>query len=76
MEAHLKKHDQEPDFKCPFEGCSKSFYEKGNLKTHCRLHTGEKPYKCPWDQCGSAHASQAHLNLHIKRDHYNENKMA
>lgn len=31
-------------YRCPFDGCSKSFSQSTHLETHKRAHTGEKPY--------------------------------
>jgi uncharacterized Zn-finger protein len=61
--------DEKP-YKCSFEGCKRSFNEKGNLKTHYRIHTGEKPYVCTFDGCGQSFKAHGHLKDHIKR-HYN-----
>jgi len=72
--VHLKKHAGNRDFVCPFENCSKAFYEKGNLKTHLRLHTGEKPYHCTAVGCDKSFATQGHLNDHFSKTHYGPTK--
>lgn len=48
-------------FECSY--CSKSFNEKGNLKTHPRIHTGERPYHC--DKCPKAFKAFGQLRDHL-----------
>ena len=42
--THIRTHYKIRPFICSH--CSKTFNEKGNLKTHLRIHTGERPYQC------------------------------
>ncbi|RKP18034.1 hypothetical protein ROZALSC1DRAFT_15637 [Rozella allomycis CSF55] len=44
------KIDEFP-FKCPFEGCGKSFTQRPGLKIHIRRHNNERPFVC--DTCQS-----------------------
>ena len=59
--THIRTHFKIRPFVCPH--CSKSFNEKGNLKTHLRIHTGERPYQCK--ECQKNFKTFGQLKDHI-----------
>jgi len=38
LKIHMHTHSAEKPYVCSFEGCKKSFKEKGNMKTHLKIH--------------------------------------
>ena len=56
----------ERPFKCPFEGCTRSFTTSNIRKVHIRTHTGERPYICDVEGCGRAFASATNYKNHIR----------
>ena len=56
----------ERPFKCPFEGCERSFTTSNIRKVHIRTHTGERPYICTEEGCGKAFASATNYKNHIR----------
>ncbi|KPP59046.1 zinc finger protein 143-like [Scleropages formosus] len=56
----------ERPFKCPFEGCERSFTTSNIRKVHIRTHTGERPYYCSEPGCGRAFASATNYKNHMR----------
>lgn len=56
----------EKPFKCPFEGCGRSFTTSNIRKVHIRTHTGERPYYCSEPNCGRAFASATNYKNHMR----------
>ena len=56
----------ERPFKCPFEGCTRSFTTSNIRKVHIRIHTGERPYVCNEEGCMKAFASATNYKNHIR----------
>src|SRR5699024_10190209 len=56
-------------FRCPFEGCGKSFDNSYHLKGHERGHSGARPFRCKWEGCGKDYSTRSIINEHIRTAH-------
>lgn len=56
----------EKPFKCPIEGCGRSFTTSNIRKVHIRTHTGERPYFCSEPSCGRSFASATNYKNHMR----------
>ncbi|KAG5875783.1 hypothetical protein JTB14_023531 [Gonioctena quinquepunctata] len=61
---HMKHHEDIKKYKCPTEGCKKSFFLKNLLKKHLRLHTKSSVHQC--DICGAVYKNMGALKYHKK----------
>ncbi|KAK3814840.1 MAG: hypothetical protein JOS17DRAFT_670376, partial [Linnemannia elongata] len=53
-------------FRCPYDGCSKSFTRKGNQKTHTLKHSQPK-FSC--SSCQRAYSQRTDLVRHYRTVH-------
>ncbi|MEQ2166488.1 hypothetical protein GOODEAATRI_028716, partial [Goodea atripinnis] len=56
----------EKPFRCPIEGCGRSFTTSNIRKVHIRTHTGERPYYCSEPSCGRSFASATNYKNHMR----------
>ena len=50
LDAHMIKHNTQPNFSCNIVGCSKTYFRKSELTAHIKMHDG-KIWKCQQKGC-------------------------
>ena len=70
--SRKRKHANEKQFECTYEGCNKKFPRVNHLNDHINTHENKRPHKCP--VCGrgfnAPNALYYHINTHgNKRPH-------
>lgn len=61
---HLRSHSHERQLICYFEGCGKTFTQRGNLRRHINTHLGVKKFGC--SRCGRRFGNSFNLERHAK----------
>ncbi|OTB07994.1 hypothetical protein M426DRAFT_217611 [Hypoxylon sp. CI-4A] len=65
LAAHLRSHNNERPYKCPFPDCDKDYIEEKHLKQHVKgSHTGEREHICPEPDCGKSFMTATRLRRH------------
>ena len=68
-EAHAR--EDEPMFRCPYDGCLKVYTRQSNLNTHIRTSHGdeEEKFKFPCTFCHRRFCHKRSLNQHVQQEH-------
>jgi len=66
LKQHVDSVHTKIRFHCSFDGCDKSFSQKGHLNQHSKLHERQMNL-C--DQCGKTFTTETHLKNHQKQVH-------
>lgn len=65
LAAHLRSHNNDRAFRCPFQGCDKDYLEEKHLKQHIKgSHTQERNYICPEPGCDKSFVTATRLRRH------------
>uniref|UniRef100_A0A8D8HDM6 Zinc finger protein 425 n=1 Tax=Culex pipiens TaxID=7175 RepID=A0A8D8HDM6_CULPI len=64
LKIHRNTHLNISPFKCPMDGCGKSFKSKIGLDEHVAGHTGNYPMSC--NVCGKGFVNQSYLTAHLR----------
>jgi len=64
---HMKKHNNQKDILCTYEGCNMAFYTTSHMKDHVRVHTGQAIRQC--GTCLKDFKSMSAYRYHIRRIH-------
>ncbi|CAG2116393.1 unnamed protein product [Medioppia subpectinata] len=73
---HEVKHSKGGQYKCPFEGCDKSFGSDRDLRIHSRSHKtylkSYNNYACDWEGCDRRFTKRDDLLAHVSAAHTND----
>ncbi|GAP89757.1 putative zinc finger protein 467 protein [Rosellinia necatrix] len=65
LAAHLRSHNNERPFVCPYPDCDKNYIEEKHLKQHIKgSHTEERNHVCPYEGCGKQFMTATRLRRH------------
>lgn len=70
--ALIAQPPQQKAFACHWEGCTRSFDRRYNLKVHFRRHTNETPYPCKAAGCEERFKWRSSLAHHMRTRHPEE----
>ena len=73
LKNHKKrKHSDERNYVCDFEGCGEAFKSEPALYIHKKSHSDEKLHQCRY--CKKAYKTNQNLQTHVLRKHLEEYK--
>ncbi|XP_013396692.1 zinc finger protein ZXDC [Lingula anatina] len=66
LDAHLMKShkDQGKKYKCPYEGCNKTFFSLSCMGSHKRVHLQDRDLTCHFEGCGRVFDKLCRLKQH------------
>ena len=61
------EEEEDGSFKCPAEGCGKTYKDKGTVKRHFDVNHTKRCYRCP--ECGKEYTTATMVKYHMAREH-------
>ena len=71
----MRSHTGERPYRCPYEGCNKSYANSSDRFKHTRTHLEKKPYRCKFEGCDKSYTDPSSLRKHHKRHKSDGSKM-
>ena len=75
LDDHIaRKHSDERNHICDFEGCGEAFKTEADLRQHKKSHSDKRLHKCPYCPNPKAYKTLQSLRTHVSKKHQKEYK--
>lgn len=67
LNLHMKTHNgSEKRYKCPVDGCDKTFFSPHCMGSHPRTHQQDRDFRCNYEGCNKVYSTACRLKQHVR----------
>ncbi|XP_061180874.1 zinc finger protein 292-like [Saccostrea echinata] len=67
LNLHMKTHNgSEKKYKCPVDGCDKTFFSPHCMGSHPRTHQQDRDFRCNYEGCTKVYSTACRLKQHMR----------
>lgn len=67
LNLHMKTHNgSEKKYKCPVDGCDKTFFSPHCMGSHPRTHQQDRDFRCNYEGCNKVYSTACRLKQHVR----------